>query len=75
MNGIIVGLDDSIHSCSALPWAIYEAAIRHLPLTVMTVVPEEIRPATTIYWVCPPTPRTTLTKSMHGRRSSSGWAR
>jgi nucleotide-binding universal stress UspA family protein len=56
MNGIIVGLDDSIHSCSALRWAIYEAAIRHLPLTVVTVVPEEIRPATTIYWGLPTYP-------------------
>jgi len=35
--GIIVGIDGSAHSLKALEWAITEAAIRHAPLTVLTV--------------------------------------
>jgi nucleotide-binding universal stress UspA family protein len=37
MPGIIVGIDGSGHSRRALDWAIHEAAIRHTPLTVLTV--------------------------------------
>ena len=37
MPGIIVGVDGSGHSHRALDWAIHEAAIRHAPLTVLTV--------------------------------------
>lgn len=37
MPGIIVGVDGSSHSRRALEWAINEAAIRHTPLTVLTV--------------------------------------
>jgi nucleotide-binding universal stress UspA family protein len=37
MPGIIVGLDGSGHSQLALEWAMKEAAIRHAPLTVLTV--------------------------------------
>jgi len=37
MPGIIVGVDGSGHSRRALDWAIREAAIRHAPLTVLTV--------------------------------------
>ena len=37
MSGIIVGVDGSGHSRRALDWAIHEAAIRHAPLTVLTV--------------------------------------
>jgi nucleotide-binding universal stress UspA family protein len=37
MPGIIVGVDGSGHSHRALDWAIREAAIRHVPLTVLTV--------------------------------------
>ena len=37
MPGIIVGVDGSSHSRRALDWAIHEAAIRHAPLTVLTV--------------------------------------
>ena len=37
MPGIIVGVDGSGHSRHALEWAINEAAIRHAPLTVLTV--------------------------------------
>jgi nucleotide-binding universal stress UspA family protein len=37
--GIIVGVDGSGHSQRALEWAVKEAAVRHLPLTVLTVHP------------------------------------
>ena len=37
MSGIIVGIDGSIHSRRALEWAISEAAVRDMPLTVLTV--------------------------------------
>jgi len=37
MPGIIVGVDGSGHSRRALDWAIHEAAVRHAPLTVLTV--------------------------------------
>ena len=37
MSGIIVGVDGSGHSQRALEWAVKEAAIRHTPLTVLTV--------------------------------------
>ena len=37
MSGIIVGVDGSGHSQRALAWAMNEAAVRHVPLTVLTV--------------------------------------
>jgi len=37
MSGIIVGVDGSGHSQRALALAMREAAIRHVPLTVLTV--------------------------------------
>jgi nucleotide-binding universal stress UspA family protein len=37
MSGIIVGIDGSDHSRHALVWAVREAAVRHAPLTVLTV--------------------------------------
>jgi nucleotide-binding universal stress UspA family protein len=37
MSGIVVGVDGSGHSQRALKWAMKEAAIRHTPLTVLTV--------------------------------------
>jgi nucleotide-binding universal stress UspA family protein len=37
MSGIIVGVDGSGHSQRALEFAMKEAAIRHVPLTVLTV--------------------------------------
>jgi nucleotide-binding universal stress UspA family protein len=37
MPGIIVGVDGSGHSQRALEWAMKEAVIRHVPLTVLTV--------------------------------------
>jgi len=39
MPGIIVGVDGSGHSQRALNWAIKEAAVRHVPLSVLTVHP------------------------------------
>jgi nucleotide-binding universal stress UspA family protein len=37
MSGILVGVDGSGHSQRALEWAMHEAAVRHVPLTVLTV--------------------------------------
>lgn len=37
MPGIIVGIDGSGHSRRALEWAMNEAALCHVPLTVITV--------------------------------------
>jgi nucleotide-binding universal stress UspA family protein len=39
MPGIIVGVDGSGHSQRALEWAMKEAAVRHVPLIVLTVHP------------------------------------
>ena len=39
MPGIIVGVDGSGHSQRALEWAMKEAAVRHVPITVLTVHP------------------------------------
>ena len=44
MPGIIVGVDGSGHSRLALEWAMKEAALRHAPLTVLTVHPAMINP-------------------------------
>jgi len=37
MTGVTVGIDGSDHSVRALEWAIKEAAIKHIPVTVLTV--------------------------------------
>jgi nucleotide-binding universal stress UspA family protein len=37
MSGIVVGIDGSGHSRRALEWGMKEAAVRRLPLTVITV--------------------------------------
>ena len=37
MSGIIVGVDGSGHSRRALEWAMKEAVVRRLPLTVIAV--------------------------------------
>jgi nucleotide-binding universal stress UspA family protein len=37
MPGIIVGIDGSSHSRRALEWAVREAAVRQVPLTVITI--------------------------------------
>jgi nucleotide-binding universal stress UspA family protein len=56
MSGILVGVDGSDHSRRALSWAMREAAQHHVPLTVMTVRPAPVRPATQIYWNVPDLP-------------------
>jgi nucleotide-binding universal stress UspA family protein len=48
MPGIIVGIDGSSHSRRALEWAVIEAAIRQVPLTVLTV-----QQAITGFWGAP----------------------
>ncbi len=53
MAGIIVGVDGSDHSRRALNWAVREAVRHHVPLTVMTVYPHAVRPATEVYWPVP----------------------
>jgi nucleotide-binding universal stress UspA family protein len=39
MPGITVGVDGSGHSQRALEWAMKEAAVRHVPLAILTVHP------------------------------------
>jgi nucleotide-binding universal stress UspA family protein len=56
MSRILVGVDGSDHSRRALSWAMHEAAHHHVPLTVMTVHPAPVRPATQIYWNVPDLP-------------------
>ena len=56
MSGILVGVDGSGHSRRALSWAMHEAAHHNVPLTVMTVRPTPVRPATEIYWNIPDLP-------------------
>jgi len=53
MSGILVGVDGSGHSRRALAWAIREAEQRNVPLTVLAVHPDQVRPATGIYWGLP----------------------
>jgi len=43
-------VDGSDHSNRALIWAMRQAAQQHVPLTVLAVRPEPVRPATGIYW-------------------------
>lgn len=50
MPGIVVGVDGSDHSHRALIWAMRQAAQQHVPLTVLAVRPDPVRPATSIYW-------------------------
>jgi nucleotide-binding universal stress UspA family protein len=56
MSGILVGVDGSGHSRRALSWAMHEGAAHHVPLTVMTVHPNPVRPATQVYWNVPDLP-------------------
>jgi len=56
MSGITVGVDGSGHSRRALAWAIHEAEQRNVPLTVLAVHPDQVRPATGIYWGLPEYP-------------------
>ncbi len=50
MTGLLVGIDGSDNSRKALRWAMQEAALRHVQLTVMTVRPAPARPATMVFW-------------------------
>jgi nucleotide-binding universal stress UspA family protein len=50
MSGILVGVDGSDHSRHAVRWAMQEALLRGVPLTVMTVRPDAARPATMSFW-------------------------
>ena len=50
MPGIVVGVDGSDHSHRALIWAIRQAAQQHVPLTVVAVRPDPVRPVTGVYW-------------------------
>ena len=56
MSGIFVGVDGSDHSRLALGWALREAARHQMPLTVISVHPKPVRPATDIYWAVPDLP-------------------
>jgi len=50
MPGILVGVDGSDHSLRALRWAMRQAAQEQVPLTVLAVRRDPVRPATEIYW-------------------------
>lgn len=50
MPGIVVGVDGSDHSRRSLGWAMREAAHHHVPLAVVSVRPEPVRPATRVFW-------------------------
>jgi nucleotide-binding universal stress UspA family protein len=56
MSGIFVGVDGSDHSRLALGWALREAVRHQMPLTVISVHPKPVRPATDIYWAVPDLP-------------------
>jgi nucleotide-binding universal stress UspA family protein len=56
MSGIVVGLDEWGQSRNALGWAMREAAQRRIPLTVIAVHPNPVRPAARIYWAEPDLP-------------------
>jgi nucleotide-binding universal stress UspA family protein len=56
MSGIFVGVDGSEHSRLALGWALREAARHSMPVTVISVHPSPVRPATDIYWAVPDLP-------------------
>lgn len=46
MSGIVVGVDDSVHAQKALDWAMREAGLRQVGLTVLTVIPAMASPWT-----------------------------
>jgi nucleotide-binding universal stress UspA family protein len=46
MAGIVVGMDGSLHARHALDWAMREAAMRHVALTVLAVSPAMVSPWT-----------------------------
>jgi nucleotide-binding universal stress UspA family protein len=50
MSGILVGVDGSGHSRRALCWAVHEAALHRVPLTVLAVREPSVYPATEVLW-------------------------
>lgn len=46
MPGIVVGVDDSVHAQKALDWAMREAGMRQVALTVLSVIPAMASPWT-----------------------------
>jgi len=74
MPGIIVGVDGSDHSRYALRWAMQEAVLRHVPLTVITVRPDPVRPATTIYWGLHTSPEHRDTEDLAAQRALQEFA-
>jgi len=50
MAGIVVGVDGSDHSRRALIWSMRQAAQQQVPLTVLAVRPDPVRPVTGVYW-------------------------
>ena len=50
MPGIVTGVDGSDHSHRALIWAMRQAAQQHVPLTVLAVRLDPVRPITGVYW-------------------------
>lgn len=73
MSGITVGVDGSGHSRRALSWAIREAAGRGVALTVIAVHPDQVRPATEIYWAVPEHSETSADLET-ARRKVGDWA-
>ena len=49
-HGVVVGADGSPSSHVAVKWAAREAAMRHVPLTVVHVVPSLSVAASTLSW-------------------------
>jgi len=72
MPGIVVGVDGSDHSRYALAWALREAALRQVPLEVVTVHPPPARPATRIYWGIPAYPDNSFDPE-HARAAMQGF--
>jgi nucleotide-binding universal stress UspA family protein len=70
MPGIIVGVDGSDHSRSALHRAMHVAVLRQVPLTAMTV-----RPAIINFWGLRALPRAALTRSRRAGQCSNSWTK
>jgi nucleotide-binding universal stress UspA family protein len=56
MSGIVVGVTGSEHSGRVLEWAMREASHHQLPLEVMAVRHDQVRPATRVLWAIPTLP-------------------